>query len=122
MSPLPLSAEPILYPKEAKNGTTRKAFKQKLLKGRPETLFADLYKKTVRKFLTDQPNAWRSAVCSHYPSIKTEGICNGRKLKVKETDDPDSTMITINPYKTGTVLVQGNIRLFETDWDCHGAR
>jgi hypothetical protein len=44
MSPLPLSAESILYPPEAKNDTTRKAFKQKLLKGRPETLFSDLYK------------------------------------------------------------------------------
>ncbi|KAM9473035.1 uncharacterized protein ACWYII_008123 [Salvelinus alpinus] len=119
MAPLPLSAESILYPKEAKNDTMRKAFKQKLLKERPETLFADLYKNgdvSNLIFLTDQPNAWRSAVCSHYPSIKKEGICNGWKLKIKETDDPDSTMITINLYKTGTVMVQGNIRLFETDF------
>ncbi|XP_071186896.1 uncharacterized protein [Salvelinus alpinus] len=119
MSPLPLSAESILYPKKAKNDTMRKTFKQKLLEERPETLFADLYKNgdvSNLIFLTDQPNAWRSAVCSHYPCIKKEGICNGWKLKIKETDDPDSTMITINLYKTGTVMVQGNIRLFETDF------
>ncbi|KAM9398291.1 uncharacterized protein ACWYII_032049 [Salvelinus alpinus] len=119
MSTLPLSAESILYPKKVKNDTMRKAFKQKLLEKRPETLFADLYKNgdvSNLIFLTDQPNAWRSAVCSHYPCIKKEGICNGWKLKIKETDDPDSTMITINLYKTGTVMVQGNIRLFETDF------
>ena len=121
MSPLTLSAESILYPPEPKNDTTRKAFKQTLLKGRPETLFADLYQDgDVGNliFLTDQPNAWCSAVCSHYPSIKKEGICNGWKLKVKETDDPD---------KTGTVVVPGS-RLgllwcqVTLDWDCRGAR
>ena len=86
MSPLPLSAESILYSPEAKNDTRMKAFKQKLLKGRPEIFFADLYKNNNVSnliFLPDQPNAWQSAVCSHYPSIKKEGICNGWKLKVK---------------------------------------
>ena len=67
-------------------------------------------------FSTEQPLAWHSALKTHYPSVKKEGICNGWKLKVKEAEDPDSPMTSINIYKNGTVMVQGNLRQFELDF------
>ena len=48
--------------------------------------------------------------------MKKEGICHGWKLKVKEAEDPDSPMTSVNIYKNGTVMVQGNLRQFELDF------
>ncbi|KAI4794616.1 hypothetical protein KUCAC02_031945 [Chaenocephalus aceratus] len=79
-------AVPLVYPQEVKNDSARKAYKLKLLKDRPETLFADLYKSGEVSnliFLTDQPLAWHAAISAHCPSVKKEGICNGWKLKIK---------------------------------------
>ncbi|KAI4803409.1 hypothetical protein KUCAC02_006958 [Chaenocephalus aceratus] len=53
-------AVPLVYPQEVKHDSARKAYKLKLLKDRPETLFADLYKSGEVSnliFLTDQPIA-----------------------------------------------------------------
>ncbi|KAK1892295.1 RNA polymerase-associated protein RapA [Dissostichus eleginoides] len=47
-------------------------------------------------FLTDQPLAWHAAISAHYPSVKKEGICNGWKIKIKEVEDPDTVMTTVN--------------------------
>ncbi|KAF3856153.1 hypothetical protein F7725_016876 [Dissostichus mawsoni] len=77
-------AVPLVYPQEVKNDSARKAYKLKLLKDRPETLFADLYKSGEVSnliFLTDQPLAWHATISAHYPSVKKEGICNGWKIK-----------------------------------------
>ncbi|KAI4798539.1 hypothetical protein KUCAC02_021970 [Chaenocephalus aceratus] len=104
-------AVPLVYPQEVKHDSARKAYKLKLLKDRPETLFADLYKSGEVSnliFLTDQPLAWHAAISAHYPSVKKEGICNGWKLKIKEVEDPDTVMTTVNIYKNRTVMVQGN--------------
>ncbi|KAK1874834.1 Toxin coregulated pilus biosynthesis protein B [Dissostichus eleginoides] len=92
-------AVPLVYPQEVKNDSARKAYKLKLLKDRPETLFADLYKSGEVSnliFLTDQPLAWHAAISAHYPSVKKEGICNGWKIKIKEVEDPDTVMTTVN--------------------------
>ncbi|KAF3855955.1 hypothetical protein F7725_016678, partial [Dissostichus mawsoni] len=112
-------AVPLVYPQEVKNDSARKAYKLKLLKDRPETLFADLYKSGEVSnliFLTDQPLAWHAAISAHYPSVKKEGICNGWKIKIKEVEDPDTVMTTVNMYKNGTVMVQGNLTPFELDF------
>ncbi|XP_078023017.1 uncharacterized protein LOC144462725 [Epinephelus lanceolatus] len=112
-------AVPLLYPPDVTNETARKAFKQKLLKERPETLFSDLYKTGEVSNLilfTDQPLAWHSAISAHYPSVKKEGICNGWKIKVKEAEDSDTFMMTVNLHKNGTIMVQGNLKLFEMDF------
>ncbi|KAI9538426.1 hypothetical protein NQZ68_014170 [Dissostichus eleginoides] len=112
-------AVPLVYPQEVKNDSARKANKLKLLKDRPETLFADLYKSGEVSnliFLTDQPLAWHADISAHYPSVKKEGICNGWKIKIKEVEDPDTVMTTVNMYKNGTVMVQGNLTPFELDF------
>ncbi|KAF3857660.1 hypothetical protein F7725_010861, partial [Dissostichus mawsoni] len=89
-------AVPLVYPQEVKNDSARKAYKLKLLKDRPETLFADLYKSGEVSnliFLTDQPLAWHAAISAHYPSVKKEGQL---KIKIKEVEDPDTVMTTVN--------------------------
>ncbi len=48
--------------------------------------------------------------------LKKEGICNGWKVKIKEPCDPDITIITVNIYKNGTVMVQGNLKTFQADY------
>ena len=114
-----IEAVPLIYTQDLKNESARKAHKQKILKERPETLFSDCYKNGDTSNLilfTEQPLAWHSAIKTHYPSVKKEGICNGWKLKVKEAEDPDSPMTSVNIYKNGTVMVQGNLRQFELDF------
>ncbi len=104
-------AVPLLYPQDVKSESSRKAHKQKVMKERPETLFSDSYKNgdiSNLTFFTEQPLAWHSSIKTHYPSVKKEGICNGWKLKVREAEDPDSPMTSVNIYKNGTVMVQGN--------------
>ena len=48
--------------------------------------------------------------------MKKEGICNGWKLKIREVEDPDFVMTTVNLYKNGTSMVQGNLKQFELDF------
>ncbi len=99
--------------------TARKNYKQKLLKGNPEILFADSFKTggfCNLIFFTDHPNVWHKAIINHYPSVKKEGICNGWKVKIREPYDPDITITTVNIYKNGTVMVQGNLKSFQTDY------
>ncbi len=109
----------IQYPSEIKTDSARKNYKQKLLSNNPETLFADLFKTGEicnLIFFSDHPSAWHKAITKHYPSVKKEGICNGWKVKIREPKDPDSTVITVNIYKNGTVMVQGNLKLFQADY------
>ncbi len=109
----------IQYPSEIKTDSARKTYKQKLLSNNPETLFADLFKTGEicnLIFFSDHPSAWHKAIIKHYPSVKKEGICNGWKVKIREPQDPDGTMITVNIYKNGTVMVQGNLKLFQADY------
>ncbi|KAL7369914.1 hypothetical protein ABVT39_013224 [Epinephelus coioides] len=92
--------------------------KQQLLMERSETLFSDLLKNgdiSNLIFLTDQPMAWHSAISTYYPYVAKEGIHNGLKLKIKEAEDLETVMMTVNTYKNGTVLVQGNLEQFELD-------
>ena len=98
-----IEAVPLLYASDFKNESARKAHRQKVLKERPETLFSDSYKNGDISHLifTEQPLEWHSAIRTHYPSVKKEGICNGWKLKVREAEDPDSKHIQ--------------------QWACHGA-
>ncbi len=109
----------IQYPSEIKTDSARKTYKQKLLSNNPETLFADLFKTGEicnLIFFSDHPSAWHKAIIKHYPSVKKEGICNGWKVKIREPQDPDGTMITVNIYRNGTVMVQGNLKLFQADY------
>ncbi len=108
----------IQYPSEIKTDSARKNYKQKLLSNHPETLFADLFKtgEICNLILfSDHPSAWHKAIIKHYPSVKREGICNDWKVKIREPQDPDSTVITVNIYKNETVMVQGNLKLFHAD-------
>ncbi len=41
---------------------------------------------------------------------------SGWKVKIREPCDPDNTMITVNIYKNGTVMVQGHLKTFQTDY------
>ncbi|XP_067310538.1 mediator of RNA polymerase II transcription subunit 15-like [Pseudorasbora parva] len=114
---------PIQYPSEVTTDSARKSFKQKLLTNSPETLFADRFKTGEicnLIFFSDHPSAWHKAIISHYPSVKKEGICNGWKVKIREAQDPDSTVMTVNIYKNGTVMVQGNLTLFQADFRAIG--
>ncbi|KAL1249381.1 hypothetical protein QQF64_020386 [Cirrhinus molitorella] len=108
----------IQYPSEIKTESAKKNYKQKLLSNNPETLFADLFKTGEicnLIFFSDHPSAWHKAIIKHYPSVK-KGICNGWKVKIREPQDPDDTMITVNIYKNGTVMVQGNLKIFQADY------
>lgn len=109
----------IQYPSEVKSDTARKTYKQKLLTNNPETLFADLFKTGEvcnLIFFSDHPSAWHKAIINHYPSVKKEGICNGWKVKIREPHDPDSTVMTVNIYKNGTVMIQGDLKTFQADY------
>ncbi|KAL7389006.1 hypothetical protein ABVT39_024717 [Epinephelus coioides] len=86
---------------------------------KPETLFADLYKNGEVSnliFYSGHPSAWHSAIILHHPSAERKGICNGWKLQIKESDDPDTVMTTINIYKTGKIMVQGNLKNFQYEF------
>ena len=101
------------------NDSARKAYQQKLLKGRPETLFSNLYKSgdvSNLIFLTDQPLAWQSTISAHYHCVRKECICNGWKLKIKEVEDSATVIPSVNIYKNSTVTLQGNLKQFELDF------
>ena len=110
----------INYPSEVKkNESQRQDFKQKLLEGKPETLFADLYKNGDVSniiFYTGHTSAWHRAIILHHPSAERKGICNEWKLQLKESEDPDTVITTINIYKTGKIIVQGNLKNFQLDF------
>lgn len=110
---------PIHYPSELKNEPQRREFKQKLLEEKPETLFADLYKNGEVSnliFYSAHPDTWHSAIILHHPSAERKGICNGWKLQLKDTDDPDTVMTTINIYKSGKIMIQGNLNNFQFEF------
>ncbi|KAL1274398.1 hypothetical protein QQF64_027212 [Cirrhinus molitorella] len=118
-APLCTDCVPIQYPSDVTTDSARKIYKQKLLKDNPETLFADLFKTGELCnliFFTDHRNIWHKAIINHYPSVKKEGICNGWKVKIREPCDPDNTVIMVNIYKNGTVMAQGNLKTFQTDY------
>ena len=111
---------PIHYPSEVKNELQRREFKQKLLEGNPETLFADLYKNGEVSnliFYSEHPSIWHSTIIHHHPSAERKGICNGWKLQLTEKEDPDTVITTINIYKTGKIMVQGNIKTFQSEFE-----
>ncbi|XP_016318972.1 uncharacterized protein LOC107670751 isoform X2 [Sinocyclocheilus anshuiensis] len=118
-SPVCTDCVPIQYPSDVTTDSARKIYKQKLLKDNPETLFSDSFKTGEYCnliFFTDHPNVWHKAIINHYPSVKKEGFCNGWKVKIREPCDPDTTVITVNLHKNGTVMVQGNLKTFQTDY------
>ena len=108
-------AIPIVYPLDIILPNDRKAYKQQLLKDRPETLFSDFYKNGhVCNLIcyTDQPSAWNAAITAHYGSVKEEVSSRGWKLQVEEMEN----ITTINVFKSGTILVQGNHKRLELDF------
>lgn len=110
---------PILYPAEIKSATQRKLFKQKLLQENPESLFADLYKNgdvSNLIFFTKSPCAWHHTIAGHYPSVKKEGISHGWKIKIRDPCEQDNFMTTVNIFKNGSIMIQGNIRDFQTNF------
>ncbi len=118
-SPLCTDCVAIQYPSDVTTDSARKNYKQKLLKDNHEILFADSFKTggfCNLIFFTDHPNVWHKAIINHYPSVKKEGICNGWKVKIREPCVPDITIITVNIYKNGTVMVQGNLKTFQADY------
>ncbi|MGH0144749.1 UNVERIFIED_CONTAM: hypothetical protein FKN15_053529 [Acipenser sinensis] len=109
-----LSAEQgyeVKYLAEIRSIQAKKLFKNKVLRESPETLIADYIEKEERRiksnllFYTQHPTAWHTALCRSYPNIKKRGISKGRQISVMEED---STMITVNVYNNGTIMVQGS--------------
>ncbi|MGH0156931.1 UNVERIFIED_CONTAM: hypothetical protein FKN15_072390 [Acipenser sinensis] len=43
-----------------------------------------------------------------YINVTKRGICQGRQILLREDSDPDSTVLSINVYHSGTVLIQGS--------------
>ncbi|KAL6458286.1 hypothetical protein MHYP_G00335160 [Metynnis hypsauchen] len=82
----------VTYPPELKSDAAKKQFKHKLLKEKPGTLFADLHK-------------------------TGEGICNGWKIKIKDPTNMETIMTTVNIYKNGTLMVQGNLGEFQESFN-----
>ncbi|KAL7879322.1 hypothetical protein SRHO_G00015760 [Serrasalmus rhombeus] len=116
----PVQFCPVTYPPELKSDAARKQFKHKLLKEKPGTLSADLYKtREVSNliFYSDRPSSWHKALISHYPSVKKEGICNGREIKIKDPTDMETIMTTVNIYKNGTLMVQGDLAEFQESFN-----
>ncbi|KAK9953860.1 hypothetical protein ABG768_015980 [Culter alburnus] len=52
----------------------------------------------------------------HYPTVIRKGISNGWKLQIKEEEEDSDVMITVNLYKNGTVMIEGNLKQFEKDF------
>ena len=105
----------IQYPTRATNEPACKKFKEELIKSNPETLYAECPKNgNANNFIfhTDNPKAWHTAIRAHYPSAKKEGFSGGWTLKINPDDEPT----TIQLYKKGTVLIQGNLSLLEQDF------
>ena len=114
----PVRPEIIPYPPEDSSKESRKEFKDIFLKERPERLFADYRKLKVCNliFYTPVQSAWESAICSHYQSDEREELPNGRQLQLKDKEGPDTVTIKVNIYTNGTVMVQGDLRQFEEDF------
>lgn len=109
--PLPLA---IQYPDSVKSASAKKEFKHKMLRENPETLTADFSQigdrciPTNLLLYTEYTEAWHSAICKHYRHFKKNGICNGRQITVYEEENSDSTLLTVNIYHNGTVMLQGS--------------
>ncbi|XP_039605499.1 uncharacterized protein LOC120526407 [Polypterus senegalus] len=59
-------------------------------------------------FYTEHTAAWHSAFCGKFPNKRKSAICNGRQITVRDDSDPPSTVLVIDLYHNGTVLVQGS--------------
>ncbi|MGH0147487.1 UNVERIFIED_CONTAM: hypothetical protein FKN15_010703 [Acipenser sinensis] len=102
------------YPAELRSAQARKHHKLSVLRENPECLYTD-YSGTGDKkmrsnliFYTQHLNAWHTAVCKTYSNVTKRGICQGRQILLREDSDPDSTVLSINVYHSGTVLIQGS--------------
>lgn len=76
-------------------------------------LFADCYKTgnvSNLFFHTDHSLARHRAIKAHYPSVEGEGINPGWKLRILDIEDTETAYV--NLYKSGTVMVQGNLQPF----------
>ncbi|MGH0164055.1 UNVERIFIED_CONTAM: hypothetical protein FKN15_048623 [Acipenser sinensis] len=112
----------VQYPAELSNAQSKRQHKISVLRDNPECLYSD-YTNTGGKriknnliFHTEHPQTWHAAICSKHGNIKKRGIWHGRQITVGEDSDPDSTVLTINIYHNGTVVIQGNeasLDLFE---------
>ncbi|MGH0188053.1 UNVERIFIED_CONTAM: hypothetical protein FKN15_027687 [Acipenser sinensis] len=47
-------------------------------------------------------------VTKTYINVTKRGICQDRQILLREDSDPDSTVLSINVYHSGTVLIQGS--------------
>ncbi|MGH0130044.1 UNVERIFIED_CONTAM: hypothetical protein FKN15_072952 [Acipenser sinensis] len=112
----------VQYPAELSNAQSKRQHKISVLRDNPECLYSD-YTNTGGKriknnliFHTEHTQTWHAAICSKHRNIKKRGIWHGRQITVGEDSDPDSTVLTINIYQNGTVVIQGNeasLDLFE---------
>ncbi|XP_060746138.1 uncharacterized protein LOC132859401 [Tachysurus vachellii] len=97
----------ITYPEDVKD---KHEYKHEQLRKHPETLRADISRKdnvTNLLFYTQDTEAWYKALCSHYTNHTTRNINDGRQIKI-EGNDTDSSPLTVNIYRSGTVMFQGS--------------
>ncbi|RXM29980.1 hypothetical protein EOD39_8265 [Acipenser ruthenus] len=59
-------------------------------------------------FYTQHPSACHIALCSTYNNIRKTGIGGGRQLTAFENSDAHRTMLNVNVYNNGTIMVQGS--------------
>ncbi|MGH0149109.1 UNVERIFIED_CONTAM: hypothetical protein FKN15_014316 [Acipenser sinensis] len=102
------------YPAELRSAQARKHHKLSVLRENPECLYTDCSGTGDKKmrsnliFYTPHLNAWHTAVCKTYSNVTKKGICQGRQILLREDSDLDSTVLSINVYHSGTVLIQGS--------------
>lgn len=100
----------ILYPSHITSVKAKKTFKLNVLKESPETDIADFRitenskVKTNLLFFMHQPNAWYATFTEAFTHTKKNGISKRRQISV----DTTCTMLTINVYHNGTIMVQGS--------------
>ena len=102
----------IPYPSKLKSAKAKKKHKLTIMRNNPETLYVDFAEKANIRvknnliFFTNNTKAWHHVVCKHYPHIQKGGIGKGSKITVYEDKHLESTVLNVNIYTNGTVLVQ----------------
>lgn len=103
----------IQYSDDLKSAWARKTHKLSVLSHNPECLYADhaeFMDKRIRTnliFHTEHIDLWKAILCQQFPLANHKKIYNGYQIS-SENEGLACSVQTVNLYKNGTVLVQGN--------------
>ncbi|KAK2915679.1 hypothetical protein Q8A67_000053 [Cirrhinus molitorella] len=66
-------------------------------------------------FKTHRRDAWKEAFYRHYGErVKQRTIQDALQLCIRDSEDPEKKYLTVNLYRTGTVMVQGSHTVLTT--------